>query len=242
MDSKAKAILIVGGLALGGAALWRVGVEVAAVEGRTDPYAPLGSTNNLGEYIVKGARQITTRPGDFLPALGVVADQFIVKPLSGIYQNAASGVMSMTGAPRGIRNNNPGNIREANIPWQGRVGDDGAFVRFETMFYGARALVRNLWSIIGRTDGTLQTVIFTWAPPHENNSDNYVAFVSRLTGISAGQVINRGNASEMANVAMAIAIMENGEAAVRQYAPELLTANFWIMAADAANITEGKTS
>ena len=233
-----KIALALGAVALAGAAVWRVGRSLP----NTDPYGPPGSTGTLIGDFVKGARQINARPGDFLPALGVVAEQLVLDPIKGIYQNAASGVMNMTGAPRGLRNNNPGNIREVGINWQGKIGDDGAFTRFESMFYGARALVRNMWSIVGRTDGTLQTLISTWAPAHENNTDAYISFVSRETGISPGSVVNRGNVSEMGRIAMAIAIMENGESAVRQYAPELLTANFWAMAADAAGIAGGKTS
>ncbi len=268
MNDRAKALLIIGGAALAGAALWRVGVAVSAAENRTDPYAPLGSTENAFEYVVKGARQVTTRPQDFWPALVAVNEEFFVKPVQGLDGNVVSGAMDMTGAARGIRNNNPGNIRQGlngqYIGWQGsfktsrqppfteQVGDrfygvdrapGGPFAIFDTMFHGMRAMIRNMWSIVGRTDGKVGTLIATWAPSSENNVGAYVATVERLTGLSANSVIDRSNVSQMGNLAMAMSIKENGENNVRRYAPVLLDAMAWARAAEAAGIVgTGKTS
>ena len=46
--------------------------------------------------------------------------------------------------PRGIRNNNPGNIRKSNVKWQGLAAEqtDGAFYQFTRPEYGIRALCR----------------------------------------------------------------------------------------------------
>ncbi len=48
--------------------------------------------------------------------------------------------------PRGIRNNNPGNIRIGKTRWQGQkpVQSDGSFVEFETPAAGLRALMKVL--------------------------------------------------------------------------------------------------
>ena len=43
-----------------------------------------------------------------------------------------------------IRNNNPGNIREAGIPWEGRVGSQSGFVTFDSPEMGVRAFTKNL--------------------------------------------------------------------------------------------------
>ena len=39
----------------------------------------------------------------------------------------------MSDLPLGLRNNNPGNIRPSNPPWQGATGENGGFVVFDTM-------------------------------------------------------------------------------------------------------------
>ena len=73
---------------------------------------------------------------------------------------------------RGIRNNNPGNIRKG-IKWLGRVepGKDASFVEFQSMPYGIRALYVDL---INKHKGGLRTVrdiIYRYAPPSENLTD-----------------------------------------------------------------------
>ena len=48
---------------------------------------------------------------------------------------------NLYGSPRGIRNNNPGNI-VAGDKWLGRTGTDGRFVKFKSAEYGLRAIGR----------------------------------------------------------------------------------------------------
>ena len=56
----------------------------------------------------------------------------------------------MTKLPRGLRNNNPGNIRNSQrTDWQGEVDEsaknDNSFEEFETIAYGYRALIKLLF-------------------------------------------------------------------------------------------------
>lgn len=96
------------------------------------------------------------------------------------------------GTPRGIRNNNPGNIRfNALIKWQGQVGSDGAFVIFDRPENGIRAMGRILNSYAARGVDTVREVITTWAPPVENNTTSYISAVARACGVGADQVPNR---------------------------------------------------
>jgi hypothetical protein len=52
--------------------------------------------------------------------------------------------------PRGIRNNNPGNIRLTRIDWEGKLLDsdntDREFEQFVSPYFGLRAMARNLKS------------------------------------------------------------------------------------------------
>lgn len=77
---------------------------------------------------------------------------------------------------RGIRNNNPGNIRRV-AAWRGLspVQDDAEFCRFIQPIYGLRAM-----SVILRTYTrrrgivTLEGVAARWAPTSENDTPSYL--------------------------------------------------------------------
>ena len=88
-------------------------------------------------------------------------------------------------APRGIRNNNPGNIRNSDATdWKGEIAagakKDDAFEEFKDMAHGYRALIRLLQNY--RRKHGLQTVadfINRWAPRTENNTSGYITRVCR---------------------------------------------------------------
>lgn len=91
--------------------------------------------------------------------------------------------------PRGIRNNNPGNI-EWGSPWQGLrpTGErtDSRFAQFTSPAWGIRALARVLITYQDKRrakDGsridTVREIIERWAPSFENDTDAYVRQVSK---------------------------------------------------------------
>lgn len=85
---------------------------------------------------------------------------------------------------RGLRNNNPGNIRynSANN-WVGQVGQDAdGFVKFDKPVNGIRAMARTLQSYRNRGIITVDQIIATWAPAIENNTQSYIDGVYRRTG------------------------------------------------------------
>lgn len=89
--------------------------------------------------------------------------------------------------PRGIRNNNPLNIRIGNV-WLGEVQNptDPNFEQFVSMAYGIRAafvLLRRYIKHYRRT--TIPDVVAAWAPAVENNVQRYVDVVTQLAGITA---------------------------------------------------------
>ena len=91
---------------------------------------------------------------------------------------------------RGIRNNNPGNIRwDGKTQWQGMVGaDDDGFIMFSSVEYGFRAMTRVLNSYRRRGVTTLGEIIHTWAPPEDNNDTAaYIRSASQQTGIEPNQ-------------------------------------------------------
>ena len=87
--------------------------------------------------------------------------------------------------PRGIRNNNPLNIRRGRTRWKGMSPrqTDPAFCQFSEMRYGLRAAFVVLHSYVARHHlRTLRAVIYRWAPPPENNSATYLGYVCLRTG------------------------------------------------------------
>jgi len=123
--------------------------------------------------------------------------------------------------PRGIRNNNPGNIRKTTDPWQGlsEVQSDPSFFVFTAPEWGIRAMAIILANYQRRGVRTLADMIATWAPGHENPTEGYIAFVARRVGISADTVVNlRRDAREMI---AAMIEFENGQ---QPYSDEVIDA------------------
>lgn len=120
--------------------------------------------------------------------------------------------------PRGIRNNNPGNIdyRKANN-WQGRLPRDleiePRFERFSAPEYGIRAIMK-LLGTYRRTygDDTVRKLIRRWAPPVENDTGAYVASVARSAGVGPDQALPLHlEQSTLLALAKAIVKHENGQ-------------------------------
>lgn len=116
---------------------------------------------------------------------------------------------NQTDLPRGIRNNNPGNIK-AGEAWQGAAGDDGVFVIFADTVWGIRAMAKALANMQGRGLNTIQSLINAWAPPSENITSAYVNSVSNDTGIPPTAVLGTDPDTQAALI-RAIVNHENGD-------------------------------
>jgi hypothetical protein len=114
-------------------------------------------------------------------------------------------------APRGIRNNNPGNI-EAGIGWKGEVGTDGRFAIFATPAHGIRALALNAVNS-QRIHGndTVSELIDRWAPPTENNTAAYAAQVAKALGVNPDDPVDLSNPATLAKFTAAVIQHENGQ-------------------------------
>ena len=128
---------------------------------------------------------------------------------------------------RGVRNNNPGNIRHSNAAWHG-VADkqtDTGFVQFKEMKWGVRALARTL-NTYGRkrcaADGspidTLAEVITRWAPPTENDTGAYIRAVAKSTGFKPDAILNLNDKATLRMMTKAIIRHENGSDPVDDHA------------------------
>ena len=115
--------------------------------------------------------------------------------------------------PRGIRNNNPGNIRRSAIPWEGKVeGTDTAFETFATPEHGMRALEKNLTAYQTKHGlNTPREIINRWAPPTENDTGAYVNVVAQALGVGPDDPINVQDPATMQKLRDAIIQHENGQ-------------------------------
>ena len=122
--------------------------------------------------------------------------------------------------PRGIRNNNPLNIRLSKDRWQGQrppsTSPEGekAFCVFESMAYGWRAAFKLLChTYYGKYKlKTIRALITRWAPPKENNTEAYIRRVTDRIGIGADTVLGspQEQPAQWMMIAMAMAIVECG--------------------------------
>lgn len=118
--------------------------------------------------------------------------------------------------PRGIRNNNPGNIDyKKNNHWKGQLmydpSIDSRFCRFETVEYGIRTLILLLHTYqrkYGLT--TVSQIIGRWAPINENNTMIYIQSVADELGVSLKETIELNNKIVAISLVKAIIRHENG--------------------------------
>lgn len=115
--------------------------------------------------------------------------------------------------PRGIRNNNPLNIRIGNT-WLGEVPNpsDSDFEQFVSIRYGLRAAFCILRRYIRRYNrNTINKIIKAWAPPTENKTGQYVDHVSRWMGINPDTPIDFADKVTMCKLVAAMAKQETGQ-------------------------------
>lgn len=114
--------------------------------------------------------------------------------------------------PRGIRNNNPLNIRIGN-KWKGEVENptDKDFEQFTCMHYGLRAGFILLQRYIERYHlDTITEIISRWAPATENATRQYIAAVSERMGISPLEKLSFHNQKQMVALVDAMTLCECG--------------------------------
>lgn len=120
------------------------------------------------------------------------------------------------GQPRGIRNNNPGNIKRGSSQWVGKVpyeqSTDGTFEQFTYYVYGVRAMIKLLRTYIEGGTNNISKIINRWAPAADNNNPMaYIGHVVLKTGIPADQTISFSNTAQIKALVKAIADYENGK-------------------------------
>lgn len=119
--------------------------------------------------------------------------------------------------PRGIRNNNPGNIERSSIQWQGSIPAnqvqqvlgipyDSTFEQFTDPSYGVRAIGHVLLSKQSRGLTTVDSIIRDYS---KTDQDAYIANVSQALNVDPQQDIDVG--AVLPAFTVAIIQQENGQ-------------------------------
>ena len=114
--------------------------------------------------------------------------------------------------PRGVRNNNPGNIRKSDEAWIGKIphekNTDPDFEQFYNYTHGVRAMIVLLYGYFKDDRDTIKEIIEVYAPSHENDTDQYIDNVSKWTGWNKRKKID-WNDTNLKKLVFAIIRQEN---------------------------------
>lgn len=129
---------------------------------------------------------------------------------------AFTSYLNLPNLPRGLRNNNPGNLVQTNIPWKGKVAlnenTDSRFEQFYELRYGIRALMRDVISDYSKGLNSVTSLITEFAPHFENNTSAYINTVASMIGFDSNAIIPSLNKQRLIAICKAIVFVENGAA------------------------------
>lgn len=112
---------------------------------------------------------------------------------------------------RGIRDNNPGNLRDEGIPWNGLLSHDtDGYCIFDTAHNGIRAMAKDLHTKWLRGLDTLAKIIPVYAPPSENPTADYIADIAKWIGLEPDDTVDLSDIDELATIASAMMRQEDG--------------------------------
>jgi hypothetical protein len=114
--------------------------------------------------------------------------------------------------PRGLRNNNPLNIRHNADHLQGEIkpGTDKSFKTFPSLPYGYRAAFVVLATYLSRGQNTIEKIIAKWAPPIENNTEGYIKSVEKYSGVPRNKQLTVADGADYILIVAAMSFVENG--------------------------------
>lgn len=115
------------------------------------------------------------------------------------------------GAPRGLRNNNPGNLRAGRDQWRGQVGvDDNGYLIFDNAQHGLRAMavvLHNYQALHGIH--TIQGLVARYAPAADGNPEGaYADFIAERLRLGVDEPFSID--AYMAKLLDAMITFENG--------------------------------
>jgi len=116
---------------------------------------------------------------------------------------------------RGLRNNNPLNIRISRDVFQGEISPstDRAFKQFQTPAYGYRAAFVTLGTYLTQGKNTIEKIVRSWAPESENNTNAYIDQVEKWSLVKRNKILTALDGEDYVKIVIAMSRVENGIAA-----------------------------
>ncbi len=189
--------------ALAGAAGWELGgwLNKRFIE----PNADL--SNTIGEWTARGMAALGSKEAqealDINSGKRPAATPSEPPPLQ-ITQGRKNG-------PRGIRNNNPGNLNFAGQAGATKeTGPGGRFAVFGSMEEGIAALIKQLQRYMSRGIDTIRELVNTYAPASENDTGAYMKALSQSLGIGLDDKLDLSNQQQLFALLRGIISHENG--------------------------------
>lgn len=131
--------------------------------------------------------------------------------------------MSQYPLPRGIRNNNPGNIRKSHNPWKGKkpVSEDPDFEQFDHPRYGIRALGVLLQTYYNAYHlDNITALVSRFAPTSENDTRAYITHIAQTLNVGEKQAINVNN--ERVLLPLMLGIIRHENKGLQPYSVEVI--------------------
>ena len=197
---------ILGGLGKLAAGIGKLGAVGAAgavgyaAGGEIYERLPRGAQETIGESIAKAlaffgneeaARSVAINNGQAVPA-------------------SSAPIQQGTGRTRAERNNNPGNLEFRGQAGAAPESGSGRFAKFNTQAEGVAALVKQLQRYGSRGLDTLEEIIGTYAPSSENNTQAYIAALSKRLGVGGSDQLDLSDSNTLAQLVRGISTHEAG--------------------------------
>ena len=118
--------------------------------------------------------------------------------------------------PRGLRNNNPLNIRYVKSNnWLGKIDGEGkqdkAFEEFDSLEHGLRAAYVLLYNYMEKSNlCSINAIISRWAPMNENRTDVYIETVTKHVHVTPSDPIRFNDPYTMVELVQAMIKVECG--------------------------------
>ena len=143
-------------------------------------------------------------------------------PVEGYPGSINESYLGLANAPRGIRNNNPGNEKRGGSNWNGKIpfsqSTDNTFEQFYTYPHGVRVTIYELKNnYINSGFNTVDKIMRRYDPP---GNPNYINYVAQKTGLGLHNPLVADKAT-LRKLLQAITRWENGQTDVN--APEVVT-------------------
>jgi hypothetical protein len=199
---------IIGGLGKLAAGITKLGAVGAAGAGGyalgTEINDRFVSGTSVGDFIGESLNRIAAAFGNEESARAVALNNGQAVPAP------SAPIQKGTGRTRAERNNNPGNLE-----FRGQAGavpesGSGRFAKFGTQAEGVAALVKQLQRYGSRGLDTLEEIIGTYAPSSENNTQAYIAALSKRLGVGGSDQLDLSDSNTLAQLVRGISTHEAG--------------------------------